>query len=100
MKSYSYACEKGFDIEAAMYEVRIGGTRIHRGFTNGLLVMLPMPDFSMPFNVIALSTTVLTIFFSGTYRVLAKRRVREKRQSYEKVNLLKRLMRKFTRRHN
>lgn len=31
MKSYSYACEKGFDIEAAMYEVRIGEMRIHRG---------------------------------------------------------------------
>ncbi|KAF4668814.1 hypothetical protein FOL47_002862, partial [Perkinsus chesapeaki] len=85
-KSYSYACEKGFDMEAAMYEVTIGDDEDdkHTGFTNGLLVMLPMPDFSMPFNVIALSTTVLTIFFSGAYRTLARREIREKSASSNK----------------
>ncbi|KAF4738961.1 Subunit of the glycosylphosphatidylinositol transamidase complex-like protein [Perkinsus olseni] len=97
-KSYSYACEKGFDVEAAMYEVRMTN-RSYRGFTNGLLVMLPMPDFSMPFNVIALSTTVLTIFFSATYRVLARRQVREKISSAGGGgNLFTRFLQKFGRR--
>mmetsp|Transcript_8507 Transcript_8507/g.20014 ORF Transcript_8507/g.20014 Transcript_8507/m.20014 type:complete len:363 (+) Transcript_8507:1-1089(+) len=38
-------------------------------FTEGLLVLLPMPDFSMPFNVIALSSTALTFFFGSMFRL-------------------------------
>ncbi len=37
-------------------------------FTGGLLVMVPMPDFSMPFNVIALGITVLTLFFGSMFK--------------------------------
>eukprot|EP00933_Yihiella_yeosuensis_P037894 TRINITY_DN31893_c0_g1_i1.p1 TRINITY_DN31893_c0_g1~~TRINITY_DN31893_c0_g1_i1.p1 ORF type:complete len:695 (-),score=130.73 TRINITY_DN31893_c0_g1_i1:69-2153(-) len=40
-------------------------------FTEGLIVLLPMPDFSMPFNVIALSSTAVTFFFGSIFRITA-----------------------------
>uniref|UniRef100_A0A0G4GKV1 GPI transamidase component PIG-T n=1 Tax=Chromera velia CCMP2878 TaxID=1169474 RepID=A0A0G4GKV1_9ALVE len=40
-------------------------------FTEGLIVMMPLPDFSMPFNVIALSSTALTLFFGAVFRLTA-----------------------------
>merc|ERR1712118_564247 len=36
-------------------------------FTEGLIVLVPMPDFSMPFNVVALSSTALTFFFGSLF---------------------------------
>eukprot|EP00931_Biecheleriopsis_adriatica_P092749 TRINITY_DN6652_c0_g1_i1.p1 TRINITY_DN6652_c0_g1~~TRINITY_DN6652_c0_g1_i1.p1 ORF type:complete len:500 (-),score=100.61 TRINITY_DN6652_c0_g1_i1:10-1320(-) len=50
------------------------GWRLH--FTEGMLVMLPMPDFSMPFNVIALSSTAVTFFFGSVFRVTAAGRLK------------------------
>merc|ERR1712241_981770 len=44
-------------------------------FTHGLIVLLPMPDFSMPFNVIALSSTALTFFFGSVFRLTAAGRL-------------------------
>merc|ERR1712113_884332 len=38
-------------------------------FTEGLIVLLPMPDFSMTFNVIALSSTAVTFFFGSIFRL-------------------------------
>merc|ERR1712232_944206 len=38
-------------------------------FTQGYIVLLPMPDFSMPFNVIALSSTAVTFFFGAIFRL-------------------------------
>jgi len=49
-------------------------TRWDLHFTEGLLVLLPMPDFSMPFNVIALSSTALTFFFGSMFRLSATAR--------------------------
>jgi len=43
--------------------------------TGGLLVLVPMPDFSMPFNVIALSSTAVTFFFGSIFRLTAAGRV-------------------------
>mmetsp|Transcript_7888 Transcript_7888/g.22356 ORF Transcript_7888/g.22356 Transcript_7888/m.22356 type:complete len:660 (-) Transcript_7888:484-2463(-) len=40
-------------------------------FTEGMVIMVPLPDFSMPFNVIALSSTVLTLFFGAVFRMTA-----------------------------
>mmetsp|Transcript_53958 Transcript_53958/g.121977 ORF Transcript_53958/g.121977 Transcript_53958/m.121977 type:complete len:350 (+) Transcript_53958:2-1051(+) len=44
-------------------------------FTEGLIVLLPMPDFSMPFNVIALSSTAVTFFFGSIFRLTAAGRL-------------------------
>ncbi|CAE7503138.1 Pigt [Symbiodinium natans] len=97
-REFSYACEKGFDVGGAVWldadldvvgtgavgadfitplgpalsqdrQARDGNWRLH--FTEGMLVMVPMPDFSMPFNVIALSSTAVTFFFGSIFRITA-----------------------------
>lgn len=102
IREFSYACEKGFDVgSAAWFEqspVDESGLPSHRlgiadfraslapmqstgplpsvlRFTEGLLILVPMPDFSMPFNVIALSSTAVTFFFGSLFRLTAAGRV-------------------------
>ncbi|RUS85040.1 hypothetical protein EGW08_007177 [Elysia chlorotica] len=49
-------------------------TRIH---TESLLVSLPTPDFSMPYNVICLACTVLAIAFGSMHNLTTRRFVKE-----------------------
>jgi len=44
-----------------------------RLYTEGLLVLLPTPDFSMPYNVITLTCTMFAIVFTTTINVLTRR---------------------------
>lgn len=98
---FSYAAEKGFDIgSAAWVEIETedsnllvstadwvhslrpaselqedGQARWRLRFTEGLIVLVPMPDFSMVFNVIALSATAATFFFGSVFRLTATGRL-------------------------
>jgi len=97
LREFSYACEKGFDVgSAAWLELEATDTEISTAdfadslttlsgdplgrdaprlrFTAGLLILVPMPDFSMPFNVIALSATAITFFFGSLFRVTSSGR--------------------------
>ena len=40
-----------------------------RFYTTGLLVLLPFPDMSMPFNVVAFTSTVLAFFFGSLFNL-------------------------------
>merc|ERR1712196_725281 len=60
---------------AAPWEKASADTRWRLRFTQGYIVLLPMPDFSMPFNVIALSSTAVTFFFGSIFRLTAAGRV-------------------------
>lgn len=42
-------------------------------YSDGLLVTLASPDFSMPYNVICLTSTVLAVFLGATANTLIKR---------------------------
>lgn len=102
LREFSYACEKGFDVSAAAWmEVDLPQLSNSSGisdflkslapsvpwenpdtasqwrlrFTQGLIILVPMPDFSMPFNVIALSATALTFFFGSIFRLTAAGRL-------------------------
>jgi len=44
-----------------------------RIYTEGLLVSLPTPDFSMPYNVITLTGTVFALFFGSLFTTLVKK---------------------------
>ena len=44
----------------------------YRIYTSSLLVNLPTPDFSMPYNVITLTGTVLALFFGGVYNMMMR----------------------------
>lgn len=43
-----------------------------RVYTETLLVSLPTPDFSMPYNVITLTCTVIALFFGSTFNLLTR----------------------------
>jgi len=43
--------------------------RVHRFYTTGLLLLLPFPDFSMPFNVIAFTSTLLAFLFGSMFNM-------------------------------
>lgn len=41
-------------------------------YSDGLMVQVATPDFSMPYNVICLSSTVLAVFFGAIFNTLVK----------------------------
>ncbi|RYP34243.1 hypothetical protein DL767_004366 [Monosporascus sp. MG133] len=41
--------------------------------TTGLLLSLPTPDFSMPYNVIIFTSTAIALAFGGLYNILVRR---------------------------
>ena len=41
-----------------------------RFYTESLLIRLPTPDFSMPYNVITLTCTVLALFFGSAFNLM------------------------------
>lgn len=68
--------------------------RIH---TESLLVSLPTPDFSMPYNVICLVSTVVSLAF-GPIHNLTTRRARVSQEADGQPGLLERLKRKVFKR--
>lgn len=44
-----------------------------RYYTESLLITLPTPDFSMPYNVITFTSTVIALFFGSLFNVLVRR---------------------------
>ena len=75
---------RGFDIGSAIIAARTNNStqanvaddidhsnssRWTRFYTPGLVVLLPFPDFSMPFNVIAFTSTVLAFFIGSLFNM-------------------------------
>lgn len=44
----------------------------NRIYTESLLITLPTPDFSMPYNVIMLTSTIIALFFGSLFNVLTQ----------------------------
>ncbi|KAI9469334.1 GPI transamidase component PIG-T [Zychaea mexicana] len=57
-----------------------------RVYTDTLLVSLPTPDFSMPYNVITLTCTVIALFFGSVFNLLTRsfQVIEEKEEQGEK----------------
>jgi len=51
--------------------------------TTSLLLYLPTPDFSMPYNVIILTCTVMSLAFGSIFNLLTKKIITE--QEFEKL---------------
>lgn len=49
------------------------GEYIQLAYSDGLLVLLPTPDFSMPYNVITLTCTMFAIVFTTTVNIMTRR---------------------------
>ncbi len=61
----------GFDIGAAVVRLENGANI----YTESLLIRLPTPDFSMPYNVITLTCTVLSMYFGSMFNMLTRKYV-------------------------
>ena len=53
-------------------------------YSEALLVPLPLPDFSMPYNVITLSSTVIAFFFGTALNTLVRKRRPQEKKHGEK----------------
>ncbi|KAL7806685.1 GPI transamidase component PIG-T [Trichoderma aethiopicum] len=70
---YPPDANRGFDVAAAVIttlEPRVMNIR-----TTSLLLYLPTPDFSMPYNVIIFTSTTIALAFGGLYNILVRRMV-------------------------
>jgi len=65
---YPPDANRGFDIAPAV--INIGNVSIR---TTSLLLPLPTPDFSMPYNVIILTSTVMALAFGSVFNLLVRR---------------------------
>ena len=69
----------GFEIEPAVIAIMNPDTRkpIYQMRTTTALLTLPTPDFSMPYNVIILTSTIMAMTFGSFFNLLTKQTVTE-----------------------
>lgn len=74
---YPPDANRGFDVAAAIIRILPATDSVDRqgSFlrTTSLLLPLPTPDFSMPYNVIILTSTVLALGFGSIFNLLIRR---------------------------
>jgi phosphatidylinositol glycan class T len=74
---YPPDANRGFDVAPAV--IRLISPLAHGSSspvylrTTSLLLPLPTPDFSMPYNVIILTSTVIALAFGGIFNLLVRR---------------------------
>lgn len=75
-------CSRGFDIGSAVITVNNITRSINklypnqkyiRIYTEPLVLISPAPDFSMPYNVITYTCTVVALFFGSMYNIFTRR---------------------------
>ena len=59
----------GFDIGVSVLKVPFSRNVI---YSEALLIRLPTPDFSMPYNVITLTCTALSLYFGSVFNMLTR----------------------------
>lgn len=68
---------RGWDLPGAVFfplpQSRNSTSDWERTYTPILLVDLPTPDFSMPYNVIILSCTLITLIFGSIFNLLTRK---------------------------
>ena len=87
-REYPPDANHGFDVEPAVITIlnnnnnnnndnddghESGGKSIYEFRTTSLLLTLPTPDFSMPYNVIIMTCTVLSLSFGTIFNILTKK---------------------------
>ncbi|RDA89677.1 hypothetical protein CP533_3354 [Ophiocordyceps camponoti-saundersi (nom. inval.)] len=71
---YPPDANRGFDVAAAVITTRAPRAGLNLR-TTSLLLYLPTPDFSMPYNVIIFTSTAIALTFGGLYNILVRRLV-------------------------
>ncbi len=70
---YPPDANRGFDIPPAVITIANGEHEGESIRTTSLLLPLPTPDFSMPYNVIILTSTVMALSFGFVFNLLVRR---------------------------
>ncbi|KAI0846363.1 Gpi16 subunit, GPI transamidase component [Daldinia vernicosa] len=78
---YPPDANRGFDVAAAIITILpstspdapLARQKTSNLRTTSLLLSLPTPDFSMPYNVIIFTSTVIALAFGGLYNILIRR---------------------------
>ena len=81
---YPPDANRGFDVAAAVITILSPNKASNDGFftrhprtsnlrTTSLLLSLPTPDFSMPYNVIIFTSTAVALAFGGLFNILVRR---------------------------
>ncbi|KEY69454.1 hypothetical protein S7711_01996 [Stachybotrys chartarum IBT 7711] len=68
---YPPDANRGFDVAAAV--ITTLRPKVMNLRTTSLLLYLPTPDFSMPYNVIIFTSTAIALSFGGLYNILVRR---------------------------
>lgn len=69
---YPPDANRGFDVPGAVITI-LNGTSTYNLRTTALLLNLPTPDFSMPYNVIIFTSTAIALAFGGMFNLLVRR---------------------------
>ena len=81
--------QRGWDLPPAVFDpIRTdekGPDGLERVYTQILLVDLATPDFSMPYNVIIMSSTLITFIFGSVFNLLTRKFVVVKVEGDEKT---------------
>lgn len=82
--------QRGWDLPPAVFvpirSDREGSDELERIYTSILLVDLATPDFSMPYNVIIMSSTLITFIFGSIFNLLTRKFVVAKVEGEEKTD--------------
>ncbi|KAF1850238.1 GPI transamidase component GPI16 precursor [Cucurbitaria berberidis CBS 394.84] len=73
---YPPDANRGFDVAPAVIRILSPHSGDNKGIyvrTTSLLLPLPTPDFSMPYNVIILTSTVMALGFGNIFNLLVRR---------------------------
>jgi len=65
---------RGFDIPAAVAWLQNSSTHREARYSRTMLVDVPTPDFSMPYNVITFTCSVATFLIGSMFNLLARKR--------------------------
>lgn len=68
---YPPDANRGFDVAAAV--ITTTKPRVMSIRTTSMLLYLPTPDFSMPYNVIIFTSTAIALSFGGLYNIMVRR---------------------------
>lgn len=92
-QSYPPDASRGFDIPPVIFQYRAicpdGQSLAAHAFGDGILTVLPIPDASMPFNVITLVSTMMAFVIGSMINAMVRRA--RKKNTTTKSSLLQRL---------
>jgi len=81
--------QRGWDLPPGVFvpigREREGSGELERIYTPILLVDLATPDFSMPYNVIIMSSTLITFIFGSVFNLLTRKFVVAKVEDEDKM---------------